>query len=63
MDKPSSPIHKFELRIALETMKDSMPKAAKKYYAVRVGRKGPRIYDSWAEVSFLLGSVETRPLS
>ncbi|KAG1844121.1 hypothetical protein C8R48DRAFT_618291, partial [Suillus tomentosus] len=24
-----------------------------------VGREGPRIYDSWAEVSFLLGSVET----
>ncbi|KAG1874230.1 PIF1-like helicase-domain-containing protein [Suillus tomentosus] len=31
-----------------------MPKAAKKYYAVRVGREGPRIYDSWAEVSFFL---------
>ncbi|KAG1908486.1 uncharacterized protein F5891DRAFT_16295 [Suillus fuscotomentosus] len=30
-------------------MEDPMPKAAKKYYAVRVGREGPRIYDSWAE--------------
>ncbi|KAG1757962.1 PIF1-like helicase-domain-containing protein [Suillus lakei] len=26
-----------------------MPKTAKKYYAVRVGREGPRIYSSWAE--------------
>ncbi|KAG0699712.1 PIF1-like helicase-domain-containing protein [Suillus ampliporus] len=26
-----------------------MPKAAKKYYAVRVGREGPKIYDSWVE--------------
>ncbi|KAG2142551.1 hypothetical protein BD769DRAFT_1081630 [Suillus cothurnatus] len=26
-----------------------MPKASKKYYAVRVGREGPRIYDSWPE--------------
>ncbi|KAG1749644.1 PIF1-like helicase-domain-containing protein [Suillus paluster] len=26
-----------------------MPKAAKKYYAVRIGREGPKIYDSWAE--------------
>ncbi|KAG2345306.1 hypothetical protein BDR05DRAFT_880717 [Suillus weaverae] len=30
-----------------------MPKAAKKYYAVRVGREGRQIYNSWAEVSFL----------
>lgn len=26
-----------------------MPNAAKKIYAVRVGREGPQIYDSWAE--------------
>ncbi|KAG1889337.1 PIF1-like helicase-domain-containing protein [Suillus subluteus] len=29
-----------------------MPKTAKKYYAVRAGREGPQIYDSWPEVSF-----------
>ncbi|KAG2070723.1 hypothetical protein BDR04DRAFT_967682, partial [Suillus decipiens] len=33
-----------------------MPKTPKKYYAVRIGREGPQIYDSWAEVSFLLSS-------
>lgn len=38
--------------IALEII-DSMPNAAKKIYAVRVGREGPQIYDSWAEVNFL----------
>ncbi|OAX43617.1 hypothetical protein K503DRAFT_680682 [Rhizopogon vinicolor AM-OR11-026] len=28
-----------------------MPKAARnKYYAVRIGREGPKIYDTWAEV-------------
>jgi hypothetical protein len=36
-----------------------MPNAAKKIYAVRVGREGPQIYDSWAEVKFLWSSVET----
>ena len=27
-----------------------MPKSQAKYYAVRVGRGGPKIYDTWTEV-------------
>jgi hypothetical protein len=35
-----------------EALSDIMPKASKKkYYAVRSGREGPKIYDSWEEVS------------
>lgn len=37
-----------------------MPRATRrKYYAVRTGREGPKIYDTWAEVSLLFrGSAE-----
>ncbi|KIJ07606.1 hypothetical protein PAXINDRAFT_158369 [Paxillus involutus ATCC 200175] len=35
-----------------------MPKTArKKYYAVRVGREGPTIYDTWGEVSRWPGAI------
>ncbi|KAG1825552.1 PIF1-like helicase-domain-containing protein [Suillus subaureus] len=38
-----------------------MPKVAKKYYAVRIGREGPRIYDSWPGVSFFLKFSQNEP--
>ncbi|KAJ3556482.1 hypothetical protein NM688_g2009 [Phlebia brevispora] len=35
-----------------------MPKAAKtKYYAVKIGKEGPKIYDSWDEVSRYPGAI------
>ena len=41
---------RLPLCLALHTS-PVMPKAPrKKYYAVRVGREGPKIYDTWEEV-------------
>jgi len=34
----------------------AMPKSQKKYYAVKVGRGGPKIYDTWEEVRQQLSS-------
>lgn len=41
----------------------SMPKASSsktKYYAVRIGREGPKIYGTWEEVDPLANSTEIR---
>lgn len=38
-----------------------MPKAAKtKYYAVKLGREGPQIYNTWDEVSIAPYALESQ---
>ncbi|KAG6857597.1 hypothetical protein H0H87_010165 [Tephrocybe sp. NHM501043] len=40
-----------------------MPKVAKKYYAVAVGREGPKIYDTWDEAASTVSPSQNSNLS